>query len=90
MKPLFSYMSVFLLPSSLTHVHVPSLDVFVHLPCLLKVEGCNPIVSLYVTMSYVVTCTHMCVHVGVSVVGSTHVLGVLRVPSTHPHIDPLS
>ena len=32
---------------SLTHVHVLSQDVFVHLPCLFKVEGCNPIVSLY-------------------------------------------
>ena len=45
-----------------------------HLPCLLKVEGCNPIVSLYVTMSFVVMCVlcvcacvcmhlYMCVHV---------------------------
>ena len=52
LKPLFSHVSFFFLYTehSLTHVHVPSLDVFVHLPCLLKVEGCNPIVSLYVTM----------------------------------------
>ena len=46
---------------SLTHAHVLSLDVFIHLPCLIKVEGCNPIVSLYVTVSHVVMRVCVCV-----------------------------
>ena len=67
MKPLFSHVSFFFLAHSLTHVHVLPLDVFVHLPCLLKVKVCNPIVSLCVTMSYVVMCACVCVRLCVRV-----------------------
>ena len=95
-----SYMSMYCLWMSLLTFLVSS-----------KLQGVK-IVSLYVTMSYVVMCVHVCVctvqvcacvrvymcayvytvhvWVGVSVVGSTRVLGVLRVPSTHPRTDPLS